>query len=179
MWELKFYSRGGQGAVTSAKYLIAAAIKDSKFGQAIPSYGQERKGAPVFTFARIDDSNIEVKSYVYSPNCVICYDSGLPELGIDITEGISGEKILVINSDSPIKAKEFEKIYYVDASTITRELLGENVPPNMAMLGALIKATNCVDLESLIDVIKDKIPGEEGEINAKACRKAYELTKKL
>ena len=48
MWEFKFYSRGGQGAVTAAKILINAAIIEGKFGQAIPSYGQERKGAPVY-----------------------------------------------------------------------------------------------------------------------------------
>lgn len=179
MWELKIYSRGGQGAVTSAKYLISAAIKDNKFGQAIPSYGQERKGAPVFTYARIDESDIEVKSYVYHPNCVICFDAGLPELGIDITEGVVEDSVLIVNTDKPIKFDGFKEIYYVDATTITREMIGGNIPPNMAMLGGLAKATNCVDLESLIDVINEKLPGEKGEVNAKACRKAYELTKKL
>lgn len=179
MWELKFYSRGGQGAVTSAKYLIGAAIRSNKFGQAIPSYGQERKGAPVFTYARIDDSEIEVKSYVYYPNCVICFDSGLPELGIDITEGVVNDAILIINDDKSVKSNKFKEVYCVDATGITREIIGDNVPPNMAMLGALVKATNCVDLDNLIEVIKEKLPGEKGDINAKACRRAYELTKKL
>ena len=41
MWEFKFYSRGGQGAVTAAKILVNAAILEGKFAQAIPSYGQE------------------------------------------------------------------------------------------------------------------------------------------
>ena len=40
MWEFKFYSRGGQGAVTAAKILINAAIIEGKFGQAITSYAQ-------------------------------------------------------------------------------------------------------------------------------------------
>ena len=68
MWEFKFYSRGGQGAVTAAKILVNAAILEGKFAQAIPSYGQERKGAPVFTYARISDTPIDVKAYVYRPN---------------------------------------------------------------------------------------------------------------
>lgn len=42
MWEFRFYSRGGQGAVTAAKILTNAAIIEGKFAQAIPSYGQER-----------------------------------------------------------------------------------------------------------------------------------------
>ena len=37
MWEFKFYSRGGQGAVTAAKILVNAAILEGKFAQAIPS----------------------------------------------------------------------------------------------------------------------------------------------
>ena len=88
MWEFRFYSRGGQGAVTAAKILTNAAIIEGKFAQAIPSYGQERKGAPIYTYGRISDEPIEVKSYVYRPNCVICFDTSLAEVGIDITEGI-------------------------------------------------------------------------------------------
>lgn len=88
MWEFRFYSRGGQGAVTAAKILTNAAIIEGKFAQAIPSYGQERKGAPIYTYGRISDEPIEVKSYVYRPNCVICFDTSLEDVGIDITEGI-------------------------------------------------------------------------------------------
>lgn len=87
MWEFRFYSRGGQGAVTAAKILTNAAIIEGKFAQAIPSYGQERKGAPIHTYGRISDEPIEVKSYVYRPNCVICFDTSLEDVGIDITEG--------------------------------------------------------------------------------------------
>lgn len=35
MWEFRFYSRGGQGAVTAAKILTNAAIIEGKFAQAI------------------------------------------------------------------------------------------------------------------------------------------------
>ena len=144
MWEFRFYSRGGQGAVTAAKILTNAAIIEGKFAQAIPSYGQERKGAPIYTYGRISDEPIEVKSYVYRPNCVICFDTSLEDVGIDITEGI-----------------------------LPGCILGE-VPPNVAMLGALVKATGCVSIDSLLQAIKIKIPGKAGENNAKACAAAYE-----
>lgn len=173
MWEFKFYSRGGQGAVTAAKILINAAIIEGKFGQAIPSYGQERKGAPVYTYARIADGPIDVKSYVYRPNCVICFDTSLAELGIDITEGVREGSVLVLNSLKPEHEDIFEKVVCIDADKITHEILGE-VPPNVAMLGALVKATNCVSLDSLIEAVKMKIPGKAGDMNAEACRTAYE-----
>lgn len=173
MWEFRFYSRGGQGAVTAAKILTNAAILEGKFSQAIPSYGQERKGAPIFTYGRIAEEPIEVKSYVYRPNCVICFDTSLSEVGIDITEGIRPGSILVVNSPVPVYEDVFEKVVYVDADKITHELLGE-VPPNVAMLGAVVKATGCVSIESMMDAIKLKIPGKAGEMNARACAAAFE-----
>lgn len=116
MWEFKFYSRGGQGAVTAAKILINAAIIEGKYGQAIPSYGQERKGAPVYTYARIAEGPIDVKSYVYRPNCVICFDTSLADLGIDITEGVRPGSTLIVNTDdAAYENPAFEKVCVIDA----------------------------------------------------------------
>ena len=171
MWEFRFYSRGGQGAVTAAKILTNAAIIEGKFAQAIPSYGQERKGAPIHTYGRISDEPIEVKSYVYRPNCVICFDTSLADVGIDITEGIRPGCTLVVNSPVPVYEDVFAKVCSIDADKLTHEILGE-VPPNVAMLGALVKATGCVSIESLLQAIKIKIPGKAGENNAKACAAA-------
>lgn len=159
--------------MTAAKILINAAILEGKFGQAIPSYGQERKGAPVYTYARIADGPIEVKSYVYRPNCVICFDTSLADLGIDITEGVRPGCVLVVNTGKKYENSAFGQISAIDADKITHELLGE-VPPNVAMLGALAKATGCVSLDSLLEAVKMKIPGKAGEMNARACAAAYE-----
>ncbi|MGD8399809.1 MAG: 2-oxoacid:acceptor oxidoreductase family protein [Bacillota bacterium] len=178
MWEFKFYSRGGQGAVTASKILINAAIIENRFGQAIPSYGQERKGAPVYAYARIAADPIEVKSYVYRPNCVMVFDRSLPSLGIDIFEGIREGSVLVVNAKSTdeMRHPNLRSIVAVDADAVTREVIGD-VPPNVAMLGALAKGTGCVDLKSLEKAILLKIPGKAGELNAKACRRAYEQAK--
>lgn len=175
MWEFRFYSRGGQGAVTAAKILTNAAIIEGKFAQAIPSYGQERKGAPIYTYGRIAEEPIEVKSYVYRPNCVICFDTSLAEVGIDITEGIRPHCTLIVNSPKPVYEDVFEKVAYIDADRLTHEMLGE-VPPNVAMLGALAKATDCVSIDSLLKAIKLKMPGKAGEMNAKTCATAFENT---
>lgn len=174
LWEFKFYSRGGQGAVTAAKILVNAAILEGKYAQAIPSYGQERKGAPVYTYARISDAPIDVKSYVYRPNCVICFDTSLKDIGIDITEGVRPGSTLVVNTgEANADNAAFQNVTAIDADKITHEMLGE-VPPNVAMLGALAKATDCVTLESLEKAIQMKISGKAGEMNAKTCAAAYE-----
>jgi len=50
MIEIRFHGRGGQGAVTSAELLALAAIEEGKYAQAFPSFGPERRGAPVLCF---------------------------------------------------------------------------------------------------------------------------------
>ena len=175
MYEIKFYARGGHGAVTAAKILVNAAIKENKFAQAIPSYGQERKGAPVYAFARVHNSMIEVKSYVYNPDIIMVFDMGLVDLGIDIYEGLKESSAMVVNSGKKTMEVDnrIKKLVIVDADHITREELGD-APPNVAMLGALARASDAVSIESLEEAIKQRIRGKAGESNAKACRRAYE-----
>ena len=49
-----FHGRGGQGVVTAAELLAAAAFGEGRYAQAFPSFGSERMGAPVMSFCRID-----------------------------------------------------------------------------------------------------------------------------
>ena len=60
--EIRWHGRGGQGAVTSAELVAQAAIDEGKFAQAFPSFGPERRGAPVLAFVRISAQN---KSWNY------------------------------------------------------------------------------------------------------------------
>ena len=54
MIEVRWHGRGGQGAVTAAEILAHAAINEGKYAQAFPSFGPERRGAPVLAFNRFD-----------------------------------------------------------------------------------------------------------------------------
>ena len=177
MWELKFYARGGQGAVTAARILVEGAILEGKYAQAIPSYGQERQGAPVYAFARVAEEIIEVKSYVYTPNCIVVFDPGLPKLGVDIYEGLQPGSVMVVNSPHIVdfEHQNIGTFAVIDANRITQETIGK-VPPNMAMLGAVVRATNCCSIENLIESIQANIGGKAGALNAEACKRAFKET---
>lgn len=178
MKELIFYGRGGQGAVTAAKWLVSAAVHEQKYAHAIPAFGQERKGAPVYTYARLAAHPIATKSFVYKPDCAMVFDSNLPALGVDYTSGIKGDKILVINSPGqpdPQFASAFSVIGRVDATGITEEILGR-VPANAAMLGALAASTGWISIDSIVYALELSMPGRMGELNAKAAKEAYTTT---
>ena len=60
MYEVRFHGRGGQGAVTAANILAAAAFKEGNDVQAFPIFGVERRGAPVAAFMRMDKEDIDI-----------------------------------------------------------------------------------------------------------------------
>ena len=77
MIEVRWHGRGGQGAVTSVELLAVAAIAAGKYAQGFPSFGPERRGAPVAAFTRIDEKKINVRSGIYEPDVVLVLDSSL------------------------------------------------------------------------------------------------------
>ncbi len=77
MIEIRFHGRGGQGAVTSVELLALAAINEGKFAQGFPSFGPERRGAPVMAFCRVDDEHIRLRCKILQPDVVVVLDASL------------------------------------------------------------------------------------------------------
>jgi len=74
---VRFHGRGGQGVVTAAELLAAAAFREGRPAQAFPSFGSERMGAPVMSFCRIDDKPIRTHEPVSEPDALIILDPTL------------------------------------------------------------------------------------------------------
>jgi pyruvate ferredoxin oxidoreductase gamma subunit len=177
--EIRWHGRGGQGAVTSAELAALAAIHEGKYAQAFPSFGPERRGAPVLAFDRISaDAPIRVRSGVTKPDIVVVLDPGLVTL-INVAENLKPGGALIVNSTRSLEdlRQEFNgnwKFAVVDAASIARELLGVNIV-NTTMLGALIKTTGVVRLEALEEPLKERF-GARAKANMDACKKAFENT---
>ena len=106
MIEIRFHGRGGQGAVTSAELLALAAIGEGKYAQAFPSFGPERRGAPVVAFCRIDEERIRIRANIYEPDIVVVLDSSLLKI-VNVAAGLKSNGIVVTTStDAPEKVKE-------------------------------------------------------------------------
>ncbi|KKK55196.1 hypothetical protein LCGC14_3076990, partial [marine sediment metagenome] len=148
-------------------------------------YGPERMGAPTRSFTRISESPITLHSNVRNPDAVVVLDSSLLDT-IDVVDGLSEEGVLLINTSQPpqeIRQKlnlKKRKVFTVDASSISLDILGRNLP-NTPMLGALIKATDLLSIDTIISAIKHKFEKKFSsrilEGNIQAIRKAYEEVK--
>jgi pyruvate ferredoxin oxidoreductase gamma subunit len=174
MIEIRFHGRGGQGAVTAAEMLARAAGYDGKYVQAFPSFGPERRGAPVRAFCRIDTKPITIRSQIYEPDYIVVLEPSL--VCIDVQEGMKKSSVLVINSDKEIREVSGRKAYSFDATNLALKSIGKDIV-NTAILGSLAKATKLVTLDSLCKAVMEKFPGKLGELNVKMVKDAYEQTK--
>jgi pyruvate ferredoxin oxidoreductase gamma subunit len=178
MIEIRFHGRGGQGSVTSAELLAIAAIGEGKYAQAFPSFGPERRGAPVVAFCRISDQPIRIRANVYEPDIVLVLDSTLLKI-VNVAAGMKPNGILVTTSkESPEKVRELLKIKnrlaVVDAIKIAMEILGVPIT-NTAMFGSLVKASELIKKESFILPLKERF-GRIAEKNISAFERAYQET---
>ncbi|MFX1257518.1 MAG: 2-oxoacid:acceptor oxidoreductase family protein [Promethearchaeota archaeon] len=158
MYEIRWHGRGGQGVITASEILAFAALKENKFFQSFPDFGPERMGAPVRAYTRISNEKINIHSQIYEPDAVVLLDPTLLETD-SIFEGIKKNGILIVNtklSKEEIKKKiNFKgKIFVLDATKIALETIGKPIS-NACCIGALIKVTNIVKKENLIETIKE------------------------
>jgi len=159
--------------------LAQAAIDEGKYAQAFPSFGPERRGAPVQAFNRISGQKpIRIRAGITEPDIVVVLDPGLIGI-VSVTSGLKERGTLVINTRDTLEGIEGRlgsgwHIAIIDATSIARELLGVPIV-NTTMLGALVKATGIVNLESLFAPLERRF-GRIAEKNRNAMQKAFQET---
>ena len=184
--EIRWHGRGGQGTVTAAKVLAEASMAEGKNVQAFPEYGPERMGAPLRAYNRVSATPMTIHCQVTNPAVVAVVDPTLLET-VDVTDGATADAVYIVNT--PIAPKDIraklklagkQKVYCVDANGISVETIGR-VMPNTPMLGAVVKATGVIKLETLLSDIRASFGKKFSEKiiqgNLDAASKAYEEVK--
>ncbi len=174
MIEIRFHGRGGQGAVTAAEILAKAVFEEDKYTQSFPSFGVERRGAPVTAFTRISDEPIRRRYQIYSPKYVVVLDETLAEV-VDLTSGLQKDGSVLVNSQRktiPALEKEGDDYSVVDATGVALDIVGRNIV-NTIMLGFLSAKTGVVSIDSLITIINDTFSGKVAKSNVEATEYVY------
>ena len=174
---IRLHGRGGQGAVTSAELVAQAAIAEGKYAQAFPSFGPERRGAPVLSFVRISDKPIRIRAEVTQPDIVVVLDPSLLRI-VKVTAGLKPNGMVVVNAKSvesvPAEIREKYRVAFIDANRIAKETLGAPIV-NTTMLGALVKTSGIIKLESVAEPLKHRF-GKVAEKNLAAMKRAFDET---
>jgi pyruvate ferredoxin oxidoreductase gamma subunit len=143
---------------------------------AFPSFGPERRGAPVLGFTKISDEPITDRSEILSPDYVIVLDETL--WGPSVLNGLTEDSVIIINTAEPQRyvTSVSQKVVTVDATSIALEVLGLPIT-NTAMMGAFIALCDEVSLDDAKMAINDNLKPKIAEKNRALIERVYEMMK--
>jgi len=182
MIEIKISGRGGQGAVLASQILAAAFFEKGMQVQSFPSFGAERRGAPVSAFLRADTREITIRYGVQHPDWIVLFDAGLLQNPM-VMGGATGKTSLLLNThEGKTPALPAGNVVYaVDATAVAEKLNLKTTSfsiVNTAMVGAFSSAADLIDLESVLAAIGTLVPVKR-EDNIEAARQAYKMVRKI
>ena len=179
MYEIRIHGRGGQGAVMAGGILAGALVLEGKYVVAVPSFGFERRGAPVSSFLRFDERAIRQMTNIYHPDCVLCIDPTVAR-AVNIFNGVREGAALVQTTSRPLGdfqlPPQIATVGLCDAVAIALDIF-KRVITNTIMLGAFARTTGLVSLASLQAAIQDSDFRDAGLAqNMAALERGYEST---
>ena len=182
MHEVIWHGRGGQGVVIAAQILAESAyLQGFKGVTSAPTFGPERRGAPLTASTRISDTPIRTFSQIEKADIAVVLDPSLFAI-VDILGSLKPKGLLLINTQQKADEVEIQGCFGIatlDAAAVAIRfhLIKEGAPMvNTPMLGVLSKASALVSIEYLEKGLKWKLSGGAAATNIAALRAAYEET---
>lgn len=182
--------RGGQGAVTACEIIAEAAYMSGNFidVHAYPSFGAERRGAPVQAYAKLSRKHkIWDRAQIQNPNILIVFDETV--LDYEVIASLQKNGIFIINSDKnpDFFSKKFNfsnetKIVVADISKLAIEkdlTIDGNPIINTPILGLLSKALPDLNLANLKKVVHNRLGDKLGMLNYELIEKGYHMAQIL
>jgi len=161
-----FSGSGGQGVITAAIILAeAAVIYDNLVAVPSQSYGPEARGGATRTDVIISDAEIHFPK-VTQPNVLVCltqeaYNKFTPIIrpgGLLITDR------RFVKTERKVDALQRELPMYQEVM----ERIGKPIVFNICMLGAVVGLTDIVRAESILKVLKTRVPSNFLALNEEA-----------
>ena len=181
MYEVIWHGRGGQGVVIAAQILAESAyFQGFKGVTSVPTFGPERRGAPLTASTRISHEPIRTFSQIEQADVAVVLDPSLLNT-VNIQGTVKKGGWIIINTPAAdqLDINGRHKIATLDAAEIAfrYHLIKEGAPiVNTPLLGAFSRASGLVSLEFIEKGLRHKLPGGVIEANVLALRTAYEET---
>ena len=188
--EIIIHGRGGQGAVTACEIIAEAAYLSGNFVDvhAYPSFGAERRGAPVQAYVKLSRTEkVYDRAQIENPNILIVFDDSVLTKEVALSLEKNGVFIVNSNKDPEYFVNEYNlsntiKVIVADINYLALEknlTIDGNPVINTPILGLLSKALPDLNLENLKDVLFNKMGEELGNINFELIEKGYSMAKLL
>ncbi len=168
MTEILWHGRGGQGAFTAARLLgDAYSHKSGAYSLSFPSFGPERRGAPIRAFTKLSNAPIGNRSEIKKADYAIYLDDTL--LDDSAFDELKENGKLLVNTS---KSFDDPRIVAVDGSRIAREILGLPIT-NTVLLGIFAAVSGDVTLDDVASAVKRNMPKNLHDKNIAAIGAAF------
>ena len=169
MKEIIWHGRGGQGAFTASRLLGEAySLKENSYVLAFPSFGPERRGAPIRAFTKLDDKPIGNRSEISKADYSIYLDDTL--FSEQAFDELKPDGKILLNTKEHIDDK---RVITIDGDSIAEKYIGLPIT-NTILLGALAGISGLVSLEEINSAIIQTMPKRLYEKNIPAVKAAFE-----
>lgn len=168
---------GGQGVLSIGKSLVEAGMDEGLEVTWAPSYGPEMRGGTANCSVVISDKPIGSPVFTHPTELIAM---NLPALEKFEPRVVEGGLIIVNSSVVEQKVERTDvKSFYVPCIDIATEL-GNTKVANMVMLGAYVKATGALKVETVQEMIKNMFTGRKAKLvpmNMEALQRGMECIK--
>lgn len=171
MTEILWHGRGGQGAFTAARLLGAAYVlrDDNSYALAFPSFGPERRGAPIRAFTKLDQKPIGNRSEVEKADYSIFLDDTL--FSEEAFSELKPEGKILLNTK---KVFNDPRVITLDGNTLAERILKLPIT-NTVMLGAFAAVFDDVSVGQIEEAIRQNMPTKLQNKNIEVIRAAAEV----
>ncbi|MBO4873495.1 MAG: 2-oxoacid:acceptor oxidoreductase family protein [Lachnospiraceae bacterium] len=156
-----FAGFGGQGVLLMGQLLAQAGMMEGKFTTWVPSYGPEMRGGTANCAVTLSDQEID-SPLVTRPTSLVAMN--LPSLEKFEKTVEPGGSIYVNSSmiKRPVSRTDV-KAYYVPCNELAAEM-GNDKVSNMIMLGAYLGQSKCVDVETILEALLEKLGQKKAKL---------------
>ncbi len=173
--QLRFTGVGGQGVLLAGEILAAAKISTGGYGVKAATYTSQVRGGPTVVDILLDDKEI---LFPYAIDGEIEFMLSVAQISYDqFKNGVKEGGTIVIDPDLVHPTKEDVqkwKIYQIPIIRIAKYEVGNVVTQSVVALGIAVEMTKVMDIDTVFETMKKKVPPKVLEKNIKA----FELGRK-
>ena len=172
-YEIRLSGAGGQGLILVGKILAeAAAIYDEKNATQSQSYGPEARGGASRSEVIISDDDIDYPKATNIDLLLAMTQEAVEKYSNDVKEN----GIIIVDSSyvKDIPTGNF-KVFSYPITNIAEDEIGKKIVANIIALGAIVKLSNIISENAVINAIRARVPKGTEELNIKAFKHGIEL----
>lgn len=172
--QIIFAGFGGQGILSMGKFLAYAGMDANLNVSWLPSYGPEMRGGTANCSVILTDEGIGSPIVTKADSIVVMNRPSLEKF----EDTVEANGLIIIDSDlvDVMPTRKDIEVIAIPAQTIAEEL-GSKKIANMILLGALVKKTEIVSVEALLESLRAHGKEKFFEVNKKAIEKGIEFVK--